>query len=184
MEPAVIVAIITSIIAFLGFAFGVYKHFSTRKVARLVYEVSQISDYGVPNDFLLGMSRAPVTVVVESSGNRRVENVMVEVKTKSEIEKYKVEPEDAEVVVGKDFMKAKARSLNPTQTFKAFLDCSGNPSEDQIESLEVTHSEGVGVNKRSSAYTKLSFRFLFTDFEFDLNSRTLQIVRLGPWHFR
>jgi len=88
------------------------------------------------------------------------------------------------VVVGKDFMKAKLCSLNPTQKFKAFLDCRGKPSEDQIESLKVTHSEGVAVNKRSLAYTKLSFRFLFMDFEFDLNARALKIVRLGPWHFR
>jgi len=80
VESAVTVAIITSIIAFLGFAFGVYKHFSTRKVACLVYEVSQMSDYGVPDDFLLGMSKAPVTVVVESSGNRRAENVVVKLR--------------------------------------------------------------------------------------------------------
>lgn len=185
MEPAVIVAIVSVVIGFFGFVFGVYKYFSTRRVARIIYEVCQMSDYNMPAAFLRDMASAPVMVLVESSGNKKAENVVVQVQTKSEIEEYKVEPEDVtEVVGGKDFVKVSARSLNPTQKVKVLLDSKGNPSENQIKELEITHSEGVGINKRSAAYTKLSFNSLFCDLEFDLNARTLKLVRLGPWRFR
>ena len=183
MEPAVIVAIVSSIIAFVAFVFGIYKHFSTRKIARVVYEVSQISDYAVPESFLEDMPTAPIAILVESSGNKRAENVVLRLKTRTEIDKYTIVPKDIAEVDDKDFTIT-VPSFNPTQTFKVFLHCKGNPAVNQIESMELTHSTGVGVNKRSSAYTKLNFRFLFMDFEFDLNTRTLKVLRAGPWHFR
>jgi len=184
METAVIVAIIAAIIGFCGLVFGVYKHFSTRRVARIVYEVCQMADYNVPAAFLSDMLSAPITVLVESSGNKQAENVVVQIQTKSEIENCKVEPEDIKPVGGKDFVKIITRALNPTQKVKVFLKCKGNASEDQIKGFEITHSEGLGINKRSAAYTKMSFSVLFADLEFDLNSRTVKLVRLGPLHFR
>ena len=181
MEPSVVVAIISVIIGFVGFVFGVYKHFSTRQVARLLYEVNQMSDYNVPVAFLGDMTSAPVAVLVESSGSKNAQNVVVEVKAKTEIEEYKIEPEHIQFVVDKEYMKASVQSLNPTQTLKLFLKCKGTPNEDQIESINITHAEGVGLNKRSAAYSKISFHILFSDFVYDLNSRTLKIVRFGPW---
>lgn len=183
MEPAVIVAIVSTIIAFIAFAFAIYKHFGTRKIARIVYEISQISDYDVPESFLEDMTTAPIAMLVESRGNKRAENIVLRLKTRTKIDKYTIVPKYIAEVDNTDFTIS-VPSLNPTQTFKVFLHCKGNPAVNQIQSIELTHSEGVGLNKRSSAYTKLNFRFFFMEFEYDLNTRTLKILRAGPWHLR
>ena len=73
-------------------------------------------------------------------------------------------------------------SLNPAQIFKVFLRCMENLAVNQIQSIELTHSKGVGLNKHSSAYTKLDFRFFFMEFEYDLNAPTLRLLLAGPRH--
>lgn len=184
MEPSVIVAIIASVIAFLSLTFGIYKHFSTRKVARLAYEVSQISDYGVPGSMLQDITSAPISLVLENIGNKSAENIILRLRTRSDISAHTIEPENLNASVDDSEISMTIPSLNPTQKVKVFLRCAGSPSADQIESLELTHSEGSALNKKSPAFTKIKFHFLFTDLEFDLASRSVRLLKIGPWIFR
>jgi hypothetical protein len=99
LEPAVIVSIIAVVIGLGGLLFGVYQHFATRKVARIGYEISQISDYGVPDSFISDNPVAPVTIRIESVGNKSSEHVLLRMKTNSPIKNHELTPPDYDVTI-------------------------------------------------------------------------------------
>lgn len=185
MEPVVIVAIVSTVIALGSLVFAVYKHFSTRSFSRVAYEISQVSDYGVPQSFLAGVNSAPLSVKFESVGRKKADNIILRLKTKSKIANHTIEPAGVKVAVSNpDELELKIDELNPTQRVRLFVNCEGNPAEDQVERFELTHSEGAAVNKKSPAFTKVRFHFLFSDFEFDLLESRIRLVKLGPWSFQ
>jgi hypothetical protein len=185
MESAVIVAIISVVIALASLVFAIYKHFSTRSFSRLAYEISQVSDYGVPQSFLAGVNSAPLSVKFESVGTKKADNIVLRLKTKSQISNQTTEPNGVQVILSNsNELQLKVGELNPTQAVRLFLNCQGNPAEDQVEKFELTHAEGAAVNKKSPAFTNVSFHFWFMDFEFDLLKSRIKLVRLGPWSFK
>jgi hypothetical protein len=184
METTNIVAIVSATVGVAGFLFGIYKHFSTRRVARAVYEVSQIADYGVPDAFLVGMATAPVAIKVTSVGSKSCDNLVLRVSTRSQVERCGIEPSDIQAVRSNEEVKIQVSHLNPGQSFTLYLFCRGSPGVDQILGLELSHSEGQGVNARSPAFTTIRLHFPFMDFEFDLISRAFRLVRIGPWTMR
>lgn len=181
MESTVIVAIVSVVIALVSLTFAVYKHFATRSFARVAYEISQMSDYGVPQSFLEGVNSAPLSVKFESAGTKKAENIILRLKTNSKIISHTVVPAYANAAINStNELELKINELNPTQQVRIFVNCQGNPAEDQIDEFELTHAEGAAINKKSPAFTNLSFHFLFMDFEFDLLKSSLSLVRLGP----
>ena len=184
MENQLVITIVSVVIAALSLLFALYKHFSTRKIARLAYEVSQLSDYDVPESFLQGVTRALVVIRVESTGNKLAENVVLRVKTRSKIVDHEIHPNEFNATVSEQEIATTAEKLNPAQHLRILLYCEGRAVDDQIESIELTHAEGVGINKRSSAFTSVKFDFFGIGLEFDLLSRSLALKRFGPWTFK
>jgi hypothetical protein len=125
-------------IAFLTLLFSIFRYVS-RKRARLIYYVFEFSRYGIPDKFL---THAPVAISIENSGTKAAENTVLRVTTKSDIAACQIEPSsfvptrnDREILVNFGL-------LNPKQEVKVFINCKGSPLADQVERLELTHSEG------------------------------------------
>ena len=140
MDPdtATIVAVVSLVIGGLGVLFGVYTHFRTHKVAKLTYGVSQLSDFVVPPTFLCDLPRAPVALTITSLGNKAEENIMLNLKTISDIDEYSVSPDGFQIEIKGQSLKFSLEKLNPSQQVKLFLRCAGDPWEDQIENIDLT----------------------------------------------
>lgn len=180
MDPktATIIAVISAVIGGLGLLFGVYSHIRTHKIAKLIYGVSQLSDFDVPVSFLQDLPRAPVAVTITSLGNKGTENIVLHMKAKSEIDDYSVSPEGLDVSIEGQSLELKLERLNPSQQIKVFLRCTGSPWQDQVESFDLTHSEGAAQNEQ--AVQKLVFDFLGLEIEYDLKELRPYVTRIGP----
>jgi hypothetical protein len=184
MDNGLLLIIASVLVAFLGFLFSIYTHFSTRKAAGLLYEVSQLSDYGVPESFLNDLPRALVVIRIESAGNKSAENVILRVVLRSKITDHEIEPAGISADVSDNTVIVSLPTLNPTQRFRLLLYCDGRAVDDQVDNLELTHSEGRGLNRRSSSFTTIDFTFLGVDVAYDLLSRSATRIRLGPLRLR
>jgi hypothetical protein len=137
-----IVTLISALAAVVSVAVAIWTYFATRKVAEVRYEISQLADYQIPASFLEGLPRAPIMLRAESTGNKAAENVTLVLKVKPLIINCHVEPPiHAPSVVNGEVRLCVAR-LNPGQSVRIFLECNGDPTSDQVESTEFTHSEG------------------------------------------
>lgn len=184
MEPdtTTVVAVVSVIIGGLGALFGIYAHFSTRRVAKLTYEVSQLSDFDVPSSFLQDLPRAPVALTITSRGNKGTENIVLNLTAISEVEEYDVTPKGTDVRLEGRSVSLSVGKLNPSQQVKLFLRCSGNPWEDQIEDIKLSHSEGAAQNER--AVRNLVFDFFVLEIEYDVRQLRLFVNRIGPLRIR
>lgn len=171
----------------LGFLFGIYMHFSTRKVARIVYETNQIADYKLPPPFRDTLLKAPIFILIESVGTKAAENVMIRTILHSEITNYKVEPEDigtASISSDKCEFKLNITKFNPSQAANVYLNCKGLAIDDQIKHIELSYSEGMGINKKSTSFTTVTFRLFWSEFEYNMLTREFYIRKFGPWVFK
>jgi len=184
MEPdtATLVAIISAVIAGLALLWGVYAHISTRKVAKLTYEVSQLSDFGVPESFLADMPRAPLALTVTSRGNKGTGNIILRLKTISVIEDFEASPANLPVTHNGNELTIESARLNPSQKIKLFVRCAGNPVDNQIEELDISHSEGGAVDENE--IQTISINFAGIELEYDTSNLKTQIARIGPISFR
>ena len=184
MDPdtATIVAVVSAIIGGLGFLFGIYAHFRTHRVAKLTYEVSQLSDFEVPPSFLQDLPRAPVALTITSRGNKGTENIVLNMTASSVIEEYDVTPKGTDVRLEGKSISLNAQKLNPSQQVKLFLRCSGSPSENQIEDINLSHSEGTAQDER--AVRNLVFNYLGLEIEYDLRQMRGYVNRIGPIRIR
>lgn len=179
-----IVAIVSVVIGLGGFLFGVYQHFATRKIARIAYEISQIADYGVPDSFISDNLVAPVTINIESVGNKSAEHILLRVKTHSQIIGHELHPPDYDLKIHDTDVKLTIPRLNPTQSARLLMQCDGRASSDQIASFELTHSEGEAVDIRSKQFQTVKVDFVLGSFEYDLRTSRLKLTRFGPFRFR
>lgn len=184
MDDRAIIALISVVVAALGVGFGIYKHFTTRKVARVIYEVSQLADYAVPESFLHGIPQALVVVKVESAGNKLAENIVLRIRTVSDITDADVEPDEYALAQTEREIKGVVDRLNPGQRFRILLYCDGNPVENQIDELELTHSEGVGIDRRSAAFTTAEISVFGVRVAYDLLKNSASLLRIGPVKFK
>lgn len=130
-------------IGIAGFLFGVWTHFTTRKVAEVRYEISQFADYKIPAEFLKEVSKAPVKIRVVSLGNKSAQNVALRFKAKFPIVAYEIDPPELKPKISDNEVRVEVDRLNPRQELNLFITCNGDPSVEQIEALQITHTEGV-----------------------------------------
>ena len=184
MEPdtATVVAVVSIIIGGLGLLFGIYAHFRTHRVAKLTYEVSQLSDFDVPPSFLQDFPQAPVALTITSRGNKGTENIALNLIARSDVEEYDVTPKGTDVRLEGHSISLNVEKLNPSQQVKLFVRCSGSPSENQVVSLNLSHSEGAAQNER--ALRNLVFDFFGLEIEYDLRQMRTYINRIGPIRIR
>jgi hypothetical protein len=142
-----IVTVVSACAAVAGVAFGVWKHFATRKTSEIRYEISQLADYKVPAQFLRSLSRAPITISIESTGTKAAENTKFAIKTKFPIDQCEVQPAELKPTICTNEVHLDAGRLNPGQSVRVFIACNGDPTLDQIESSEITHAEGTALSR-------------------------------------
>jgi len=180
-DTATLIAVISAVIAGLALLWGIYTHISTRKIAKLTYTISQLSDFGVPASFLADMPHAPMAITITSRGNRGTENVVLRLKTTSPIENFEVWPEELPITQENNVLVVRSARLNPSQKIKLFLRCIGDAQENQIDELEISHSEGAGISEKDMA--TITFEFFGIRLEYDpLNLKT-HISQIGPFSF-
>ncbi|MCL7928769.1 hypothetical protein [Halomonas llamarensis] len=173
------IAIVGVAIGALGFLFGVYAHFANRRVAKLIYKVSQISDFKVPQSFVDDMQSAPVSITLTSVGSKAAKSIVGKFGFQSEIAAIETTPEGINPKIEDKSFSFEAASLNPSQEVHFSVKVKGNPAEDQVESVNVSHEEGVA--SPPSAIGKISYRFLGVEFELDLLTNQFKINQFGPW---
>ncbi len=181
-DTATVVAVVSVMIGGLGVLFGIYVHFSTRRVGKLTYEVSQLSDFDVPSSFLQDLPRAPVALTITSRGNKGTENIILNLAATSEVEEYDVTPKGTNVRLEGRSVSLSVGKLNPSQQVKLFLRCSGYPWEDQIEELELSHSEGQGINENE--IKSISISVFGLPLEYDLRESKFSLVRISLFPFK
>jgi hypothetical protein len=142
-----IVTVVSAGAAVAGVAFGVWRHFVSRKTSELRYEISQLADYKVPAQFLKSLSRAPITISIESTGTKAAENTKLAVKTRFPIDECEVQPAELKPTVFTNEVHLDAGRLNPGQSVRVFIACNGDPALDQLENSEITHAEGAALSK-------------------------------------
>lgn len=182
LDNATLIAIVSAVVAVLALLWAVYTHFSMRKVSKLTYEVSQLSDFGVPESFLADMPHSPIAITVTSRGNKGTENIILRLKTNSPIENCEVSPSSLSVTQSNNELSIQSARLNPSQQIKLFIRCNGEPHLNQIGELNLSHSEGAGINEHEIQTISVSLM----GFEFEYNPRDLKtsLVRFGPISFR
>ena len=173
------VAIIGVAIGALGFLFGVYSHFANRRVAKLIYKVSQISDFKVPRSFVDEMQSAPVSITLSSLGSKAAKSIVGKFDFRSEIAAVEATPDGITPKIEGASLSFEVASLNPSQEVHFSVKVKGNPAENQIESANISHEEGVA--SLPSAIGKLSYRFLGIEFELDLLTNQFKLNQFGPW---
>ena len=178
MDTSTIVAIIGVLIGAFGFLFGMYAHFTTRKVAKLTYAVSQISDFGVPTSFLQGVNRAPVAVIITSRGNKSTENIIGRVITRYPIDEYEIDPITTTVSQNKNELQFQQDRLNPSQQIHLSLRCNGDASADQVEKIVLSHSEGTGLDENQ--IKSFTINFMGIEMEYDVGELKTRLRRIGP----
>ncbi len=148
-----IVTISSLLVGLLGFIFGVYAHFSTRKVAKLQYEVVQLTDFNLPASFLRPLETIPVMLTVYSVGNKRAENINIQIQLASPVVEWHVESDEPyEEIVHETHAQLLMRSLNPEEVIRLSLQCRKDMQlKTYVREIKVTHSEGVGVDVKALA---------------------------------
>jgi hypothetical protein len=183
IDNAILVAIISAIIAGLALMWAIFTHFSSRKISKLTYEISQISDFGVPESFLEGMRYAPIALTMTSRGNKSVEKIVLNLETVHEIEDCEVTPGNLPITYKENQLSLEVSSLNPSQEIKLFVRCSdADPYYNQILNISLSHSEGIGIDVND--IKTISFSIMGIELEYNLQSLKTSITRLGPITFK
>lgn len=173
------IAIIAIVIGALGFLFGVYTHFANRRIAKLIYKVSQISNFNVPPSFLDDLHSAPISITLSSVGSKAAKSIVGELEFHSEITLVESTPSNITLKVDGASLSFEVASLNPSQEVHFSIKVNGNPAEDQIESVSISHEEGIA--SLPSTIGKLRYRFLGIEFELDLLTNQFKLNKFGPW---
>jgi hypothetical protein len=177
------IAIGAAVIALLSFLWGIYSHISTRKVAKLFFDVSQISDTEMPQQFLRELSLAPVSIKVESTGTKNAENICLKVETISKIVRFESNLRDIGTLETPNIFNAVLAKMNPSQKFEVLLYCEGKPWENQVANIECTHSEGLGQDIRESQFSVIEFGMFGLELTYNAATGTFGGLRFGPLRF-
>jgi len=135
-------------IGVLGFLFGIYTHFSTRKVAKLRYEIVQLTDFGLPDTFLEPLAAMPVMLTVYSVGNKKAENVNVQLDLSAKVVNWNLESDEpCEKTIDGQRVQILVPSLNPQEFLRISLQCEKvDALTSYVQRIKVTHSDGIGVD--------------------------------------
>ena len=149
MNPTTL-TIIFGIIGAFGVLFGIYKHFSTLRVAKVIFDFKEMADFDLPKEFFLNIPSMPISFEIENTGNKKAENLIFTSEFNSKIidsrietsEEYTISIEDNKIII-------KADKLNPSEQIKIFLTCQriDNPNNSIIKKQNLTISEGNVYSK-------------------------------------
>lgn len=172
MSDSNLIAIGGVVVGALGFLWGVYVHYSSRRTANLFYEVNQLSDYGIPESFVAGLGTSLIAIRFVNEGNAQAKDIVLDLKTNSDIQNYEPSLEPSQAASTSQSLRLDFEKLNPSQEVRVLIYCEGNPVESQVKDFGLTHSAGSGLD-RKDRITKINFRVLGFDLTYDLLSRTI-----------
>ena len=146
-----VVTIGSLFIGALGFLFGVYAHFSTRKVAKLRYEIVQLTDFGLPETFLEPLPAIPVMLTVYSVGNKKAEDINIRLELATKVVSWNLESDEpCRETIDERQVQVLIQSLNPQERLRLSLQCEKVSSvRNYVKKIKVTHSEGIGVDVKA-----------------------------------
>jgi len=158
MDNQTIVAIGALVVGVLGFLFGIFQHFSNRRVANVIYRVTQLTDFDLPDKFFIPLNAIPITIDVESVGSKKAESVNIRVVTASDITNFEMESgEHFEKEQDTRHIQIRVPSCNPGEKVKVAFQCVKAPAViNYINEITVTHSEGVGVDGKKIPITEMA----------------------------
>lgn len=181
MDTQTLVAIGALIVGILGFLFGIYQQFANRRISNIAYKVTQLTDFDLPDKFLLPLSIIPVTIDVESVGNKKAENINIRIVTASDITNLEIESgEPFEKEQDAQHLRIRIPSCNPGESIKISAQCAKAPSlKNYISEISVTHSEGVGVDRKNIPINEIEIElpilFWRARLIYNFEKRTFQI---------
>ena len=145
------VTIASLFIGVSGFLFGVYAHFSTRKVAILRYEIVQLTDFGLPQAFLESLPAIPVMLTVYSVGNKKAEDINIRIRLATKAVSWNLESDEpCRETINRQQVQVLVRSLNPHERLRLSLQCKKELSvRNYVKRIKITHSEGIGVDVKA-----------------------------------
>jgi hypothetical protein len=139
-------ATLLGVLGGLGVLFGIYKY------AKLIFDVKELSDFGLPEFFYLTIQELPLSISVLSAGNKLAANILIHIKTNSEIKNVLVSTDEQWTVNrGPSEVTFRVANLNPKDAFHIIIYCAKPAivtSRLQAE-VKVTLSEGRVLDKRS-----------------------------------
>lgn len=143
---SVAISVVSVTIGAAGFLFGVYKHFSTLRVAKIRYTVTQLTDYDLPNSILASLAAIPFVIELSNTGNKQAENINIRITTASNVDEMRIESgETYEETQNGCNTQIRIPVLNPGETIRILGQCAKVAGlEDYVKRVEVTHTEGLG----------------------------------------
>lgn len=142
--------IIFGAIGAFGVLFGIYKHFSTLRVAKIIFDFKEMADFDLPKEFFLNIPSMPISFEIVNTGNKKAENLIFTSEFNSKIIDRRIETsEEYEINIQYNTMIIKADKLNPSEHIKIFLTCEkiDNPNNSIIKKQNLTISEGNVYSK-------------------------------------
>ena len=146
------------LIAAAGTIFGVYQYFASKREPKLTFDTKELADFRLPPDFYHALSFAPVSVTLFSVGKTAAENIIVHLKTRTQILKADVGSDVEWKSDIEDHVKSKTPDatftipkLNPNDTFNILLFCDVPRPPDQLllSETKVTIAAGKVLDKRA-----------------------------------
>jgi hypothetical protein len=144
--------IIFGIIGALGVLFGIYKHFSTLKSAKVVYEIKEMADFDLPKEFFQNIPAMPITLEIINNGNKVAENLILTTETHSKIQDNRIEASEVfDLNIENNKMIIKVDKLNPAEKIKIYLTTEKleKPNDPLVKEFNLTISEG-DVNSKDN----------------------------------
>jgi hypothetical protein len=144
--------IVFGVIAAIGVFFGIYQYFASHSYAKIVYEVRELADFNLPIDFYQAIEMIPLSLSLDNGGNKAAENVLLHVKTRTDIMKYIVVTDEKwDIQQLPREVTIRIPNLNPSDSLNLLLYCKkdADPTLSILNKAKVTVSEGRVINREA-----------------------------------
>lgn len=144
--------IIFGIIGAIGIIFGIYQYFVSRRYAKLAYEVKELADFKLPDDFYQAIDIIPLSLSFDNGGNKNANNVLLHLKTRTDIVKYIVKTDEKyDINQSKCEISIRIPNLNPSDSFNLLVYCEKDehPTASVLNEIKITMSEGRVIDKKA-----------------------------------
>ncbi|MFY0629155.1 MAG: hypothetical protein JXR05_02170 [Flavobacteriaceae bacterium] len=172
--------IIFGVFGTVGVLFGIYKHYSTLKISKLMLDIKEISEFSLPEEFYKDIPSIPVMIEIKNRGNKSSSNLILTLDFKSKlvsnridsVEKISVEESETKLIL-------RADNLNPSERINIYVYCENNskPTERILKSSNLTQSEGTVSTKESILKQQEIIDSLLESFPFGIISAFIKSKR-------
>lgn len=150
---------IFGVIASLGVLFAIYQHYSKRTFSRIVYEIRELSDFTLPENFYDAITQIPVSISLENTGNRHAKNALIYIKTRTDIREHEIrsaENTDYQLQSKRE-LKVQIPNLNPSSKLNLFIRCEkdSSPTLEIVSEHSITAAGGKVIDRKTLNYDQV-----------------------------